>query len=291
MHIIKVPIFKLALGATGRDTMSFTRAGLRVNVSSLSQPYHRPVLSAFASQVQSRLSVLSANMSSQASIIQELHKYSACDIADALLKLEPKGSAPLAGFLADIAGQVPAAKEQKIIAPAFTVLFHSKLDSASNNDVASNIPKGKQWSDLITEGTIVVVRQPDGQRCASVGGHHAARIAHLGAKGLLVSGRIRDQADMAELGLSIWSRGTSIVGAGAESKPQATQVPIEIDGVTIEPGDLIFCDPAEGAVRIPKDFVDKVADFLPKHSEQEDNVKEMIAKGHSVQEAFEKCRG
>ena len=68
------------------------------------------------------------------------------------------------------------------------------------------------------------------------------------------------------------------------------QVPIEVDGITVTPGDLIFCDPAEGAVRIPKDLVEKVLEFLPKHAEQEENVKKMIEGGHSVQEAFDKCR-
>lgn len=95
---------------------------------------------------------------------------------------------------------------------------------------------------------------------------------------------------MGELGLGVWARGTSAVGAGAEAKPQAVQVPVDIGGVEVSPGDMLFLDPAEGAVRIPKDLIEQVLEFLPGHSKQEDAVKGMIAEGKSVQEAFAKGR-
>jgi len=218
---------------------------------------------------------------------------SACDIADALLKLEPgdKGR-PLAGFLEGIDPRNKLGRGHRFFGPAFTVLFKSKQNEADPdpNEPAANIAKGVQWSDLVQKHSVVVVKQPSEQRCAAVGGHHASRMEYLEVGGLVVSGRVRDRAEMDKLNMPVWSRGTSIVGAGAEAKAHAVQVPLDICGVVVNPGDYIFCDPDEGAVRIPKGMIDEVLNFLQKHEISEQNVKKMIREGHSVQKAFEKCR-
>jgi regulator of RNase E activity RraA len=68
------------------------------------------------------------------------------------------------------------------------------------------------------------------------------------------------------------------VGAGAEAKPHALQVPLNLEGTLVNPGDLIFLDSTNGVVVIPKDKAD-------------DRVKEDVEQGMSVQEAFKKHRG
>ena len=81
------------------------------------------------------------------------------------------------------------------------------------------------------------------------------------------------------------------MGAGAGSIPWAVQVPLEVDGTIINPGDLVFCDPANGVVIIPQDKVDEVVDLLPKLTSADDRVKEDVAGGMSVHEAFKTHRG
>jgi regulator of RNase E activity RraA len=87
--------------------------------------------------------------------------------------------------------------------------------------------------------------------------------------------------------IQIWAKGTSTVGAGAESKAHAINVPITISGVTINPGDIVFSEPGSGVVIIPKAKVDEVLELLPRLVLADDMVKEEVRKGMPVQQAFE----
>jgi regulator of RNase E activity RraA len=131
--------------------------------------------------------------------IQSLSKYTACDIADALLKLK----VPNAGFLPDLKLITPS-PASVTIAPASTVVFASKIGGKLSEfypDV--NIPAGKHWVDLTEPETIVVMMQPEGQKCAVLGGIMALRMKVLNAKGVVVSGRVRDVVELGETGLPV----------------------------------------------------------------------------------------
>ena len=55
----------------------------------------------------------------------------------------------------------------------------------------------------------------------------------------MVDGRIRDQRELAGLDMPVFSRGTSVVSAGAQTVPWATQVPIKVGDIDVRPGDVI----------------------------------------------------
>ncbi|KAL3423641.1 DlpA domain-containing protein [Phlyctema vagabunda] len=222
--------------------------------------------------------------------LQALKEYTACDIADALLKLKVPGS----GYLPDLSiypAHAVAEKEEIVIAPASTVLFVPKNASDTSRYGSANIPSGKHWVDLTKPGTIVVLSQPEGQKNAVLGGIMALRMKVLGAHGVIVSGRVRDMVELEATGLPVWARGSSAVGAGAESSPYAIEVPLVIDGTEVSPGDLVFSDRTNGVIVIPKDKVDAVVEMLPKIVGADDRVKEEVQNGITVQEAFKKHRG
>ena len=82
------------------------------------------------------------------------------------------------------------------------------------------------------------------------------------------------------------------MGAKAECKPHAVQVPVTINGVRIEPGDFIFAD-GEGVVCIPKRLGYDVVTWLKQKrfaGDAEDKIKAMVERGHTVQEAFDRYR-
>ena len=81
------------------------------------------------------------------------------------------------------------------------------------------------------------------------------------------------------------------MGTGLEAKPHAVQIPLDIDGTIVEPGDLVFSDATNGVVIIPRDNVAKVIEMLPGLVGADDHVKEDVAQGVTVQEAFRKHRG
>ncbi|KAH6900749.1 ribonuclease E inhibitor RraA/Dimethylmenaquinone methyltransferase [Thelonectria olida] len=218
--------------------------------------------------------------------ILDLQKYSACDISDALLKLKVPG----AGFIADLSlvSPIQGSTAPVTVAPVSTVLFAPKGQVLA--EPAANIPKDVHWADLTVPKTIVVLKQPDGQKNAVCGGIMAVRMKVCQAKGIIVAGRARDIEELRSTSLPIWSRGLSTVGAGAASTPWATQVPLDIDGTIVSPGDLAFSDPTNGVVVIPKDKVSAVLELLPKLTTADDKVKEDVLKGVTVNEAFKRHR-
>ncbi|KAB8074129.1 ribonuclease E inhibitor RraA/Dimethylmenaquinone methyltransferase [Aspergillus leporis] len=227
-----------------------------------------------------------------------LQNYSACDVSDALLKLQkvPEGATARAGHLADFVPFPRAADRSanapKIIAPASTFKFIPKSDPVPTTESSEThgFPTGTHWVDFARPGTIAVIEQPTGQHCAVLGGIMAARMKYLGVKGALVNGRVRDLSEIRECQLPVWARATSTVGTAAEAKPGLHNVPVSLGGVTVYPGDIIFCDPQEGVVTIPRELLDQVLELMPKLVAMDDNVKEAVLQGSSVFDAFKKFR-
>ena len=156
---------------------------------------------------------------------------------------------------------------------------------------ASNLLDSKPYADYTEDGTIVVISQPPGQSCAVVGGIMATRMKHLGAHGLVIDGRVRDLVALNETQLPIWSKGTSIIGAGAETKLHAHNVPIHIGETTVEAGDIVMIDPFEnGVVAVPQSKVDELLELLPNLVGADEKVIVDVKAGISVQEAFRRHR-
>ncbi|PSN73765.1 DlpA domain-containing protein [Corynespora cassiicola Philippines] len=231
---------------------------------------------------------------------RELSKYSACDLADALLKLKVPG----AGFLADIkpaphTADVSKPIPSKVLAPASTFYMISKASPSFPSPRAmpesipeSNLVDGTPYADYTQTDTVVVISQPPGQSCAVVGGIMAARMEHLGAQGVVVDGRVRDLVSLSELNLPVWAKGTSIIGAGAETKFHARNVPVQIGAVSVAPGDIIMIDPSEnGVVSVPQALVDDVLELLPQLVGADEKVIADVETGVSVKEAFQRHRG
>jgi regulator of RNase E activity RraA len=158
---------------------------------------------------------------------------------------------------------------------------------------ASYVEKGVPYADLAEFDTVVIISQPAGQSCAVVGGIMAARMRYLGVQGVVVDGRVRDLEtlrNVAEL-MPIWAKGTSIIGAGAETKFHATDVTVRIGEVVVQPGDVVMIDPPEnGVVVIPRNKLEEVLEMVPKLVEADEKVMQDVERGGSVKEAFAKFR-
>ncbi|KNG44760.1 hypothetical protein TW65_08286 [Stemphylium lycopersici] len=230
---------------------------------------------------------------------KKLYEYAACDLADGLLKLHVPG----AGFLADLSpllhtASTPKPEARKVLAPASTVLMIPKATASFPNPPqlagampASNLADSRPYADYTEKGTIVIISQPPGQACAVVGGIMAARMQHLGAEGIVVDGRVRDIAALNQTRLPIWSKATSVIGAGAETKFHAHNVPVKIGETVVEAGDIVMIDPAEnGVVAVPQAKVDALLELLPTLVEADDKVAADVGSGVSVEEAFKRHR-
>lgn len=77
-----------------------------------------------------------------------------------------------------------------------------QIEPRSSDDPHA-IPKGSHWADETEEDTILVIEQPATQTCAAVGGIMAARMKIRGLRGCVVSGRVRDLAELKKSGLPV----------------------------------------------------------------------------------------
>ena len=80
------------------------------------------------------------------------------------------------------------------------------------------------------------------------------------------------------------------MGTSAESVPWAIQVPIQVGGLDVKSGDIVFCDPVEGVVVIPQELIEDVVRFLPGHVKSEEAIKSAVKDCMSVSEAFRRFR-
>ena len=112
----------------------------------------------------------------------------------------------------------------------------------------------------------------------------STRAQYLHAAGAVLNGFVRDAAGIEALGFPTFCRGAQ--DQGPRGKVIDFRTPIEIEGVRIAPGDLIFGD-REGVLVIPSDVEgEAVAAALAKAS-TESKVATAIRGGMSAQQAFE----
>ena len=88
----------------------------------------------------------------------------------------------------------------------------------------------------------------------------------LGAIGLVTDGGVRDLKEVHDMGFHYFAKG-AVVSHGTATFLDVN-VPVEIDGCWIKPGDLLHGD-ANGLVVIPEEVADKVADQVDRVRESE----------------------
>jgi len=88
-------------------------------------------------------------------------------------------------------------------------------------------------------------------RYALWGGLMSTRATHLRAAGAILDGYVRDADEIEALGFTVFCRGLYAQDQGPRGKVIDYRCPIEIEGVRIEPGDLLFGD-REGVLVIPR---------------------------------------
>jgi 4-hydroxy-4-methyl-2-oxoglutarate aldolase len=95
--------------------------------------------------------------------------------------------------------------------------------------------------ERIEPGDVVVITMPEPGAYAVVGDLLATQVMARGAEAVLVDASVRDVEDLRELGLPIWARWVRVRGADKNAVGEL-DVPVEVGGITIEPGDVVVLD-------------------------------------------------
>jgi 4-hydroxy-4-methyl-2-oxoglutarate aldolase len=126
-------------------------------------------------------------------------------------------------------------------------------------------------------GEILVIRMPQSRPVSLLGELLATQCLARGVAAVLVDAAIRDTVAIRELGLPVWSR---YVRARSASKTHVGEldVPLEMGGTTVAPGDLIVLD-GDGAIAIAADRVVDAVEAAAKREAEEAIKRERFARG------------
>lgn len=122
---------------------------------------------------------------------------------------------------------------------------------------------------------------------ALVGELMCTRMQILKSAGAVVNGFHRDTKGILELDFPCFSYGRYAQDQGPRGKVIDFRVPIEIEGVRINPGDIVFGD-LDGVVIIPNEIEEEVITLAYEKAVGEKMVAEAIKGGMGAKESFDK---
>lgn len=122
---------------------------------------------------------------------------------------------------------------------------------------------------------------------ALVGELMCTRMQHLGAAGAVVNGFHRDTRGILALDFPCFSYGRYAQDQAPRGKVIDYRVPIDIEGVHVDPGDIVFGD-LDGVVIIPRKMEEEIIRLAYEKATGERTVGEAIRAGMSARESFRK---
>jgi regulator of RNase E activity RraA len=151
---------------------------------------------------------------------------------------------------AHIVDLVSPAPERWILGQAVTMLFmplRADHFDAARHDFG---PLVLEAAGAEPAGKVLVASCGGYPEQPIAGGKKLSRLANLGMAGVVSDARLRDFAEVVDLGIAAWVGGETVRQGGETIMPFAANVPVSVAGVTVVPGDWIYAD-AAGAVVIP----------------------------------------
>ena len=178
----------------------------------------------------------------------------------------------------------PVRGDMSVFGYAFTVQAErvdGMVDNALVNQCAS--------IDQVKPGDVYVLTTKDDDFSGAVWGEiMSTGVRAHGGVGAIINGTHRDTRQVLAMNdFPVLSRGHLPTTSKGRTEITAWNVPITIDGITIQPGDLIFGD-IDGVVVIPGEISEKVLTRCLQIMENEDVTRDLIAKGASVEETYMK---
>lgn len=184
----------------------------------------------------------------------------------------------------------PLNSDYVLIGRAMTVLeadVFEETSEKSHNPLMSK-PFGLMFEalDSLKEGEVYIC-SGSSPNYALWGGLMSTRAMKLKAAGAVVNGYSRDTNEILQLGFPTFSMGGYAQDQGPRGKVLDYRVPIEIEGVRVHPGDIIFAD-RDGVLVVPQQVEKEAFMGAIEKARGEQLVKKALEEGMSTVEAFER---
>jgi regulator of RNase E activity RraA len=184
----------------------------------------------------------------------------------------------------------PIDSEMVVIGRAMPVLeadaFAGEVENSNNPRL--NQPFGLLFEalDQLTKDEVYVCTGGS-YNYALWGGLMTTRALKVGAAGAVVNGFSRDTNEILKLNYPVFSAGTYSQDQGPRGKVIDYRVSIEIGGVRINPGDIIYGD-RDGVIIVPIEIEEEVFKAALEKARGEKRVKKALEDGMTTVEAFRK---
>lgn len=175
-----------------------------------------------------------------------------------------------------IKGLSPNINNSKILGRANTL----KLRKLEDGEDFKGIYHALKSYDAVIPNDIIMIEN-ETPEYAYFGELNANLAIRSGASGVIVGGKTRDSQNVLNLSLPVYSTGYTCQDVRKRATLDSYGKTINIHGVTVAPGSLIFAD-SEGVVVIPKEVEEKVIDLASKSASNESNILIDISKGVNV---------
>lgn len=173
-----------------------------------------------------------------------------------------------------VTGLPPAHPDHAAVGRAHTIRFERVDDPGSE----TNFPFA-MLNELAADRVLVV--DGAGPDLSCWGGNASLLAANAGVNGVVVDGGFRDAPDVREGPVPVFARSPTPKTGQRRVSIEVVGDPVEIDGVTVAPDDVVVAD-ATGVVVVPADEAAAVADAAEEILAEELLLEEKIANGATV---------
>ncbi|HLG89037.1 MAG TPA: 4-carboxy-4-hydroxy-2-oxoadipate aldolase/oxaloacetate decarboxylase [Alphaproteobacteria bacterium] len=136
--------------------------------------------------------------------------------------------------------------------------------------------------DMAEAGQVLVITNGGSARGALWGELAAVAAQRKRIAGVVTDAAVRDTSALLAMGFPVWS--TAIHASHGEKRgPGAVNVPIVIDGVVVNPGDIIVAD-SDGVLAVPRQSLADAVKGAQQRRAKEAGMKERLAAGGSLLE-------
>lgn len=154
------------------------------------------------------------------------------------------------------------------------------IREATEVDSAESIYDALQHYDHVVSNDIIVVRN-DRPDLAYFGDLNMSMAIRAGATGAIIGGVTRDNKSTASAGFPVFAKGKYCRDIKGKGAVESINKPIILDGIQINPSDLIFAD-EDGVVVIPRKVESEVIASALEKSCDEESIISSICKGNSA---------
>ncbi|HJS84384.1 MAG TPA: ribonuclease activity regulator RraA [Acetobacteraceae bacterium] len=168
--------------------------------------------------------------------------------------------------------------QPRLVGPAFTMRFIPAREDLATPESWSSPRSTRAAIEDMPEGCITVVDAMGVTDSGIFGDILCGRMRRRGVSALVTDGAVRDLAGVLATDLPVWCAAAAAPPSVAALTFTNWQEPIGCGGVAVFPDDVILAD-ADGAVVIPRAFVDEVAKEGPEQERLEAWIMQEVDRG------------